>query len=221
VPGAVGCRGGGGRRCRRRPRARVHVDEVRVDAQRDLVAEIAVGHPRRRDPAVPGHDQVPEPGPDLGPGGIDSRQCLVIDLAQRPAQGGRRGDLAEQIALVAQHIGPPDRVGAVGQHHRRVCQHRPWSWPGVKSSRYSARDSAPVRPVRSAVSRNATAPACDTTPLPLAVTVNRLDHPVTRSCIRGYGRCHGRPLRGLLEAVEPQQRVRHEGRRRRQRLVQR
>src|SRR6266702_494866 len=55
---------------------------------------------------------------------------------------------------------------------------RPRSWPGVNPSRCSTRDRAVVRPVRSAVSRNAAAPACAITASPPAVTVKPLDHPV-------------------------------------------
>src|SRR6266704_6360091 len=55
---------------------------------------------------------------------------------------------------------------------------RPRSWPGVNPSRCSTRDRAVVRPVRSAVSRNAAAPACAITASPSAVTVKPLDHPV-------------------------------------------
>src|SRR6266705_1648329 len=55
---------------------------------------------------------------------------------------------------------------------------RPRSWPGVNPSRCSTRDRAVVRPVRSAVSRNAAAPACAVTASPPAVTVKPLDHPV-------------------------------------------
>src|SRR6266571_7956134 len=55
---------------------------------------------------------------------------------------------------------------------------RPRSWPGVNPSRRSARDRAVVRPVRSAVSRSAAAPACEITASPSAVTVSALDHAV-------------------------------------------
>src|SRR5262249_28471850 len=55
---------------------------------------------------------------------------------------------------------------------------RPRSWPGVKPARCRARDRAVVSPVRSAVSRNAAAPACEITVSPSAVMVSALDHPV-------------------------------------------
>jgi len=69
--------------------AGVRVDEVRVDPQHDLIAQVTVGYPGRRDPAVAGHDQVPDPGPHRGAGGVDTVQGGLVDLAKRPRQGGR------------------------------------------------------------------------------------------------------------------------------------
>jgi hypothetical protein len=60
-----------------------------VDAQHDRLAEVAVGYPGRRDPAVAGGDQVPDPGPHCGAGGVDTVQGGLVDLAQSPRQGGR------------------------------------------------------------------------------------------------------------------------------------
>jgi len=74
-----------------------------TDTQHDLIAEVPGGYPGRRDAPVPGGDEVPHPGAYLRPGGIHAVQGCRVDLGQRPRHGGRGGDLAEQVTLVAQH----------------------------------------------------------------------------------------------------------------------
>jgi hypothetical protein len=94
------------------------VDEVRVDAQHDGLAEVPGGDQRGRDLAVAGDDQVPDPGPD--PGGVQAGQAGGVDLGEGAGQGGRGGDLAEEVVLVAEHVDTADGVAAVGHHDRRV-----------------------------------------------------------------------------------------------------
>jgi len=47
---------------------------------------------------------------------------LLVDLAQGPGQGGRGGDLTEQVTLVTQHVDTAYGVPTVGHHHRGVGQ---------------------------------------------------------------------------------------------------
>lgn len=99
------------------------VDEVRVDAQHDLLTEVTVGNQGRRDPAVPGDDEVPHPGADPGAGGVHPLQAGRVDLTQGAAQGRRGRDITEEIALVTQPVDGAYRVGAVSHHDRRIRQH--------------------------------------------------------------------------------------------------
>jgi hypothetical protein len=99
------------------------VDEVGVDAQHDLVAEVAGGDQGWGDAAMAGGDEVPYPGAYGGAGGIDAVQAGGADLGQGPGEGGRGGDLAEQVLLVTQHVDGAHGVTAVGHHDRRVAQH--------------------------------------------------------------------------------------------------
>jgi len=99
------------------------VDEMRVDAQHDLLAEVTGGDQGRRDTAVAGGDEVPHPGAYRGAGGIDAIQPVGVDLGQGPGQGGRGGDLAEQVGLVTQHVDGAQGVAAVGHHDRRVGEY--------------------------------------------------------------------------------------------------
>jgi hypothetical protein len=47
--------------------------------------------------------------------GDDALQRVVIDLAERPAQRGRGGHLAEQVTLVAQHIDTTHGLPPLGE----------------------------------------------------------------------------------------------------------
>ena len=66
---------------------------------------------------------------------------------------------------------PPSAI-----HTAASASTRPRSWTGANPRRRSARDSAPVSPVRSASSRSTADPACDTTPCPPTSTVRSFDH---------------------------------------------
>ena len=65
------------------------VDEVRVDAQHDLLAEVTGGDQGRGDTAVAGDDEVPDPGADLGAGDVETCQAGLVDFGESAGQGGR------------------------------------------------------------------------------------------------------------------------------------
>lgn len=48
-----------------------------------------------------GHDQIPDPGADLGAGGIKALQARVVDLGEATGEAGRGRDHAEQVVVVA------------------------------------------------------------------------------------------------------------------------
>jgi hypothetical protein len=92
------------------------IDEVRVDAQHDRLAEVTAGHPGWRDPPVPGGDQRPDPLPHAGPGRLDAVEGRLVEFTQRAAQRGRRRDRAVQVPSVTQDIDGAYRVAAAGHH---------------------------------------------------------------------------------------------------------
>lgn len=77
-----------------------------------------------------------------------------------------------QQILVQQRTQIADHLPAVGDHHRDVhTTTRRGSCPPRRDRRpASAVENAPVKPLRSASSRNSAVPACDTTPAPSTVT---------------------------------------------------
>jgi hypothetical protein len=69
-----------------------------------------------------GDDEVPHPLSYPGASGVEVFQAGGVDLAESAAQGGWGGDLAEQVAVVTQHVDGSQGVPAVGHHDRRVDQ---------------------------------------------------------------------------------------------------
>ena len=59
----------------------------------------------------------------LGSGRRDPLERSTVDGFQGPPRRRRRGDLAEQVGLVAEHSQIRDGVAAVGDHHREIHQH--------------------------------------------------------------------------------------------------
>jgi hypothetical protein len=71
-----------------------------VHPDHDGLAQVAVGHPRRRDPAVPLLDQRPHvlAGPRPRPG--DLAALLIADLVQGAPQRRVRRDRPVQLGLI-------------------------------------------------------------------------------------------------------------------------
>jgi hypothetical protein len=108
----------------------VEAEGVLVAARRALLG-VAVGEHQGRvgvdDQQL--HVRVAAGGPGaatgMGPGDAQPGQPVRVpgDAVQHPPGGRGRGDLAEQLRLVAQHRQVAQAVATVGQDHRQVPQH--------------------------------------------------------------------------------------------------
>jgi hypothetical protein len=99
------------------------------------------------------------------------------DLIQRAPRRGHRGDQPEQILLVTHNPEVADHLGAVSDRAGQVRQHPARSWTRRRRDA-SAFDSPAVRPMLSANARAGATPACDTMPVPSAVTRRPFIQPV-------------------------------------------
>ena len=162
----------------------VRHDDRGVQADHGHLAQIPPGHLRRRDAAVPRLDQVPYVTAGLRPGLADPGQGHSVASGQCPPRRRVRGDRAEQLALMAQRIDLADRRRAVGDRDGQVGEHPAPVMQRHRLAQYnrarraSAPDSAPVSPARSASSRVAADPMCDTTPWPPTSTSRPFDHAI-------------------------------------------
>ena len=94
-----------------------------VHADHDRLPQVAVGHPRGRDPPVPGLDQPPHVPAGPRPRRRDPFPLVRADLVQRPPQRRVRGHRPEQLVLIAQHRQIRQHPATVGDQHRGVGQH--------------------------------------------------------------------------------------------------
>ena len=138
--------------------------------------EVPLGHPRRRDPPCRASISAHTCRRPLRPRDRDPFPLVRADLVQRPPHVGVRGHRPEQLALVAQHRQVRQHPAAVGDQHRGVDQHPAAVVHRGEPAPAQRPDNAPVNPVRSASSRSAADPACDTTPCPPTSTVRSRDH---------------------------------------------
>jgi hypothetical protein len=109
-----------------------------------------------------------------------ARQCPTAtssNLVQRPPACRNGCDQPKQILLVAHHPEIADHLGAAGDRARQVGQH-PDPVMHQQSAAGSAFDRPAISPVLSASPRSKASRACDTIPVPPAVTFQPLSQPV-------------------------------------------
>lgn len=103
-----------------------------------------------------------------------------IDAVQRPPGGGHRGHRPEHALSITEYSDSGDRGRTVGDSDGHIGQHlprrvNPHAAVGVRQSTVERVDQAAVC---SAISRSIPSPACETTPLPSALTFNRRTDPL-------------------------------------------
>ncbi len=143
--------------------ARVQIDDQRVRGVHPVIGGVGTG-------------LQPCGGAARRPGGVDRRQRLRRILGQSRDQPGHRrigGHRTEDPRLLPQQCEIGQAVPTHRDRHRQVQQDFPGSCV-AKGLRHGANatERAPPNPVFSAVRSNITAPAWDTTPIPVVSTDN-------------------------------------------------